>query len=134
MHLPIQTYRQDVASVTFAGRRVLVVEDEFLVSLATTDLLESVGCVIVGPAAVLAVALQLAQSEPLDAAVLDIDIAGERVWPVAKELHRRNVPFVFLSAYRPPDGAPVHISAAPYLEKPLAEVRLLRALGDIWPE
>lgn len=81
--------------MTFAGRRVLVVEDDFLVSLMTTDPLERLGCVIVGPAVRIAPALQLAQTEPLDAAVLDIDIAGEMVWPVADELHRRNIPFLF---------------------------------------
>jgi DNA-binding NarL/FixJ family response regulator len=80
----------------FSGRRVLVVEDEFLVSLATTDLLESIGCEIVGPAASLATAVQLAQLEALDAAVLDINIAGELIWPAAAELQHRRVPFLFV--------------------------------------
>ena len=52
------------------------------------DLLERIGCEIVGPAARLAAAVQLAQSESLDAAVLDIDIAGEMIWPVAANLTR----------------------------------------------
>jgi AmiR/NasT family two-component response regulator len=58
------------------GRRVLVVEDEFLAALTTVDFLESIGCEVVGPAARLSPALELAQSEALDAAVLDINIAG----------------------------------------------------------
>lgn len=74
-----------VEHMTFAGRRVLVVEDDFLVSLATTDLLESTGCVIVGPAARIAAALRFARTESLDAAVLDVDIVGEMVWPVAED-------------------------------------------------
>jgi len=134
MHPAVQLHHPGVENVSFAGRRVLVVEDEFLVSLATTDLLESIGCVVVGPATCLLLALELAQAESLDAAVLDIDLAGERVWPVAEELHRRNIPFIFLSAYRPPDGAPEHICAAPHLEKPLAEVKLLRTLRLIWQQ
>ena len=118
--------------MTFAGRRVLVVEDDFLVTLTTIDLLESVGCVIVGPAARLAPAFQLAQSETLDAAVLDVDVAGEMIWPVAEELQRRKVPFVFVSAYDQLPGAPPLFAAAPHLEKPLEEKRLVHELGAIW--
>ena len=118
--------------MTFAGRRVLVVEDDFLVSLATTDLLESEGCVIVGPAAHLAEALRLAQSESLDAGVLDIDIAGEMVWPVAEALHRRQIPFLFLSAFPQLNTMPLLLARAPYLEKPLQPARLLHFLTVIW--
>jgi CheY-like chemotaxis protein len=118
--------------MTFAGRRVLVVEDEFLVSLATTDLLESLGCEIVGPAGRLAMALQLAQSEALDAAVLDLDIAGETIWPVASELQHRDVPFLFLLAGIPQMIFPTRFAAAPRLDKPLVQQRLLDHLGAIW--
>lgn len=118
--------------MTFAGRRVLVVEDNFLVSLATTDLLEAAGCVIIGPATRVAAARELARTESLDAALLDIDIAGELVWPVAEELQQRNVPFFFLSAYRQLNGVPALFAAVPHLEKPLEQARLLRHLGAIW--
>ena len=118
--------------MTFAGRRVLIVEDEFLVSLATTDLLESVGCEIVGPAACLAAAVQLAQSEPLDAAVLDIDVGGQMIWPVAEELQRRAVPFLFLSAINKLSIFPPIFAAARALDKPLERNRFLRHLGAIW--
>jgi CheY-like chemotaxis protein len=56
-----------------------VVEDNFLVSLMTVDFLESIGCEVVGPAIRLPAALQLAQSESLDATMLDINIAGDMV-------------------------------------------------------
>ena len=118
--------------MTFVGRRVLVVEDEFLVALATIDLLESIGCEIVGPAARLSAAVQLAQFEPLDAAVLDIDIAGEMVWPVAEILRRRGVPFLFLSAYAPLIAFPALDAATPRLDKPLEKYHLLRHLSAIW--
>lgn len=101
-------------------------------SLATTDLLESVGCVIVGPATYLTVALQLARSELLDAAVLDIDIAGEAVWPVAEELQRRNVPFLFLSSRRRQRELSQPFAAAQYAEKPLDRDRVLHALDILW--
>jgi len=118
--------------VTFAGRRVLVVEDEFLVSLATTDFLEDIGCEVVGPATNLSMAVRLAESEPLDAAVLDINIAGDMIWPVAEELRRRDVPCLFLSAYPQFAIIPALFAAAPRLEKPLEQNRLLRHLNAIW--
>ena len=118
--------------MTFVGRRVLVVEDEFLVSLATIDFLESIGCEIVGPAARLAAAVQLAESESLDAAVLDINIAGEMIWPVAAELQCRGVPFLFLTAHPKLNVIPLLFAAAPLLEKPLEQNRLLRHLSAIW--
>jgi CheY-like chemotaxis protein len=118
--------------MAFTGRRVLVVEDEYLVSLATTDLLESVGCVILGPEARLAKAVRSAESEALDAAVLDIDVAGELVWPVADALLRRSVPFLFLSAYAHQDVVPARFAAVVRLDKPLEKDRLLRCLDTMW--
>jgi CheY-like chemotaxis protein len=118
--------------MTFADKRVLVVEDNFLVSLGTTDMLEAAGCVIVGPAASSMRALDLARSEALDAAILDIDIAGEAVWPIARELQRRNVPFVFLSAYHQRNGTPASFDGIPHLPKPLERIRLLDALRVIF--
>ena len=118
--------------MTFAGRRVLVVDDEFLVALTAADALESVGCEVVGPATQLAAALQLAHSEVLDAAVLDINITGETIWPVASELQDRGVPFLFLSALIPLMKFPARFAAAPRLDKPLVPQRLLAHLSAQW--
>lgn len=60
-------------------------EDEFLAGLTTIGVLEGFGCEVVGPVARLAMALRLAKFETLDAAVLDINVAGELIWPVAEE-------------------------------------------------
>jgi CheY-like chemotaxis protein len=110
------------------GRRVLVVEDEFLAALTTVDFLESIGCEVVGPAARLSPALELAQSEALDAAVLDINIAGEMIWPVAERLQARGIPYLFLSAYPGKNIVPLIFAAAPYLLKPLEPDHLARQL------
>lgn len=118
--------------MTSVKRRILVVEDDFLVSLTTTDMLESIGCEIVGPAARLTAALQLVQSESLDAAILDINISGEMIWPVAEELQRRGVPFLFLSAYPQLSVVPKFFEAIARLEKPLEKSRLLNQLDAIW--
>ena len=123
--------------MAFEGRRVLVVEDEFLVALTTIDFLERLGCEVVGPAASLPVALELARSETLDAAVLDMNIAGAMIWPVARALRRRRVPFVFLSAYCDLEVVSGPFAATPCLEKPLEQSRLLRhlhAMGDAPPD
>jgi CheY-like chemotaxis protein len=106
------------------GRRVLVVEDEFLAALTTVDFLERLGCEVVGPAARLALALEFAQWEFLDAAVLDINIAGEMIWPVAERLRDRSIPYLFLSAYHGANFVPATFAAAPYLPKPLAQDHL----------
>jgi DNA-binding response OmpR family regulator len=118
--------------MTFLGRRVLVVEDEFLVSLLTIDTLESVGCEIVGPAAQIAEAAKLAQSESLDAAILDVNVGGELIWPVAKELQRRSVPFLFLSATNQLTVFPPPFAAVPRLDKPMEKNLLLRHLSAMW--
>jgi CheY-like chemotaxis protein len=118
--------------MTFSGRRVLVVEDEFLVSLAMANLLEGIGCVIVGPAARIAPALEFAHSESLDAAVLDIDLAGEMIWPVAEELQRRGIPFLFISAYAQRDVVPATFATAIRLDKPVEHDRLLSGLEAMW--
>src|SRR3954452_11198898 len=81
------------------GLRVLVVEDEAAISLLLEDMLLDFGCEVVGPAARLATALQLAKDEPLDVAILDVNVAGEAIYPVVAELAERNIPFVFSTGY-----------------------------------
>ena len=116
----------------FDGRRVLVVDDEFLVGLTTTDFLESIGCEVVGPAVRVADALDYARSEPLDAALLDINLADEMVWPVAEILRLKKVPFVFLSAFFGLNGLPEPFALDPSLPKPLEASRLLGHLHAMW--
>ena len=63
--------------------------------------------------------------------MLDINIAGEVIWPVAAELQDKGVPFVFLSACTPLTPFPIRFAAALWLEKPLAQNRLLRHLSAL---
>ena len=79
--------------------RVLVVEDEFVIALEVEDALRRAG--VVGPAATPEDAARLAPEEPLDAAVLDVELRGGRVFPAADALAHRSVPFVFLTGYTP---------------------------------
>jgi CheY-like chemotaxis protein len=82
-----------------AGKRVLIVEDELLVALLIEDFLEDFGCTAVGPCGSVAKALDMIERETLDMAVLDVNLSGEMVYPVADMLEARHIPFLFLSGY-----------------------------------
>lgn len=110
-------------------KRVLLVEDEALVALLACDVLEEGGYEIVGPADRLAGALALAGNEALDAALLDINLAGEAVWPVAELLGRRRIPFVLVSGYGDSLPMPAGCAPAQRLSKPYDGQSLLRALA-----
>ena len=81
------------------GRRILIVEDSPVVALACEDMLRDLGCVPVGPAINMAAALQLAADEQVDAAVVDINIRGGKVFPVLRILAGRGIPFLLASGY-----------------------------------
>ena len=77
--------------------RVLLVEDQALVAMDFEAMLIELGCTVVGPCATVAAALEAARSEPLDGAVLDVNLAGERSFPIADQLRARQVPFFFVT-------------------------------------
>jgi CheY-like chemotaxis protein len=109
------------------GLRILVVEDEAAISLLLEDMLLDFGCEVVGPAARLASALQLASNEALDLAILDVNLAGEPIYPVAEALHTRNVPFVFSTGYGSA-GIKDLYRDRPVLQKPFAQHDLKQKL------
>jgi CheY-like chemotaxis protein len=120
-------------SQAFADRRVLVVEDESLVAMLLETILEDMGCVPVGPAATVDEGLQLVGGdEPLDAALLDVNVAGKQVFPIAEALKARGVPFVFSTGYGE-GGLPDEWRGQPTLQKPFTEAAvrdaLLKAMG-----
>jgi two-component SAPR family response regulator len=110
------------------GVRVLVVEDDFLVSLLFEDLLTSAGCVVLGPVPRLADALDAAAKEHCDVAVLDVNLAGEWVYPVAAVLVGRNVPIVFVTGYGS-DTIPRQYAGQLRIAKPFSAEQLSRALS-----
>src|SRR3712207_9118444 len=81
------------------GVRVLVVEDEAAISLLLEDMLLDFGCEVIGPAARLSAALDAVERETVDLAILDVNVAGEPIYPVAETLARKGVPFVFSTGY-----------------------------------
>jgi CheY-like chemotaxis protein len=83
----------------FAGRRVLVVEDEMIVSWLLEDMLANLGYTVVGPAARVAQALAMIDAEAIDLAVLDVNLNGQTSYPIADALAARGVPFVSSTGY-----------------------------------
>jgi len=112
--------------IDLAGKRILVVEDEAMVAMLIEDMLNDLGCDVVGPAMRIEHALQLAETAALDAAILDINLGGVRSDPVANILDRRRVPTLFATGYgqagRP--GRNDRILQKPYRECELGEALL----------
>jgi CheY-like chemotaxis protein len=81
------------------GRRVLIVEDEFLLAIELEALLKEKGCEVLGPALTVEGALAFVYGEESDFALLDVNLKGLRATPVAAALRERGVPFVLLTGY-----------------------------------
>jgi DNA-binding response OmpR family regulator len=115
-------------SAKLTGRRVLVVEDEALVSMLVEDELRDAGAEVLGPAPTVDHALQLIEAAAADggitAAVLDINLDGRRVDAVADRLAALGVPFLFATGYGEGCDTGGH-GAAPVLSKPFAPESLV---------
>ncbi|WP_421739089.1 PAS domain-containing protein [Caulobacter sp.] len=109
---------------TLRDQRVLVVEDEALVAMDLARVLAQAGAQVVGPAGSIEEALDLIASMEIDRAVLDVNLGGRIVTPVAQALSARAIPFVYLTGYQEPG-----VSDGPVLRKPAAAELLLSALG-----
>ena len=110
-------------------RRVLVVEDELMIAMLFESILDaSSECTVIGPFARVKRALEAARNEPLDAALLDIHLAGEPVFPVADLLAERGVPFAFVTGYSKDVLPPVYRDR-PLLQKPFRPQTVLAMLA-----
>jgi CheY-like chemotaxis protein len=87
------------AAPGLGGRRILLIEDSPVVAPFTVDVLGDLGCLVVGPAPNMAAARELLDGEEFDAAILDVHIRGERVFPLCDLLVAKGVPFVLTSGY-----------------------------------
>src|SRR5215472_14624237 len=111
-------------------RRILVVEDNFLVATLLEEILESVGWQVVGPVAHLTAALDAAANKDFDAAVLDVNLGGQTVYPVAELLDARRVPFVFVTAYGR-EALPPLFCGRPHLGKPFLPGELIGTVAHL---
>ena len=109
------------------GLRVLVIEDETLLSMLLEDMLSELGCVIAGSASTVASALKAVDATAAGAAVLDLNLGGEKSDAVAEQLAARGVPFVVATGYGD-DRVPDPWRNRPILQKPFGQEQLARAL------
>jgi CheY-like chemotaxis protein len=110
------------------GVQLLIVEDEYLLARDMADYFESIGVQIVGPAGTVSDALALINSHEIQAAVLDINLRNERVYPVAEMLTQKQIPFVFASGYGS-ELDPHAYEGIPRCIKPVDFVVLSKDLG-----
>lgn len=111
-----------------SGRNILIVEDESLVAMLLETILEDMGCTPVGPASSVDEGLALIQSGmTLDGALLDVNVAGVKIFPIAEALAARDIPFVFSTGYGE-GGLPDEWKGRPTLQKPFSESAVQDAL------
>ena len=113
--------------VCLEGLRILVVEDVFSVAELIDGMLGTLRCEVVGPVGRLGKAVRLAREERLDGAILDVNLAGEGVAPVAEALEARGVPFFFATGYEGAADLPAKYHGRPSLRKPFG----LRDFSDM---
>jgi CheY-like chemotaxis protein len=111
-------------------RRVLVVEDEIMIRMLLEDMLDDLGYEVVGTAATLDEALGLASQADIELAILDVNLNGSPVYPVADALAVRKVPFIFSTGYGE-QGLPEDYRECQLLQKPFQLENLERALAMV---
>lgn len=120
-----------MTEASLAGRRILVVEDEPLVSMLVEDILLDLGCEEILTATRLSEALVKAEEMSIDAALLDINLNGEQIYPVAERLQKRGIPFVFSTGYGASEIIP-EFQQYPILQKPFQPDALQAALSQLF--
>jgi DNA-binding NtrC family response regulator len=114
-----------------SGMKILVVEDEVLVAMASADLLADSGYTVAGPVSSVTQGMRLIEQEAIDGAILDINLRGEMVFPLADALAERSIPFVYVTGYGKLLRACNH--GRPVLQKPYSNQQLLKIIGEWRP-
>jgi len=117
-----------MSSLSLAGTSVLIVEDTFVVADALRYLIDGYGGSVAAIVPSLPRAFEALASGPVDIAVLDINLNGTSVVPLAEHLRTIGIPFVFLSGYCDEELLPEHLRAHPRLDKPVEAERLVREM------
>lgn len=113
------------------GRSVLLVEDEMMIAWDIEQTLTAAGMRVLGPAASVGSALRLIEDELPHAAILDLNLRGELVTPVARRLRQLGVPFVLASAHNHLRGGDTEFIDVENLGKPVASTRCVAVLGEM---
>ena len=120
---PVPVPANNDARRSLAGMRLLVVEDELLVSMLIEEILGELGATVAGPHGRLADGLAAAKAERFDGAILDLNLAGESADPLADFLLTRGVPFIFITGYQR-ESIDRRYANVPVLQKPIDAVAL----------
>lgn len=112
--------------------RVLLVEDEWLIACGLQEMVEELGYEVVGPVPTVLQALALVEQEPVNLAILDVNLGlGIKSFPIAKALKGKRIPFLFVSGYHERD-LPAEFSDAIVCSKPYTEETLRKSLIKIF--
>ena len=109
------------------ARSILIVEDEPLIAMMLEDFLLSLGHEVRATCDTVAEALTAVQAGNFDLAILDVNLKGESVWPVATELRLRDIPFILASGGHV-DPPPAEFASVPMIDKPYTIDRVTPAL------
>jgi CheY-like chemotaxis protein len=118
-----------MAEGKLAGKRIFVAEDEAMVLMLFEDTLADIGCELAGTASNLEEAIKKVGSIDFDVGVLDMNLSGERSFPLADELLRKRIPFVFATGYGA-GGIPDAYKSVPTVHKPFNQRDLEKALAS----
>lgn len=121
-----------MTSLSLRGLRILVVEDNFVLADALRYLLAGYDGVVAAIAPSVERARAALAADPIDVAVLDINLNGASVVPFAEDLRAAGIPFVFVTGYGDdPELLPEHLRSLPRLEKPVEAERLIGLLLEL---
>lgn len=112
------------------GKKIMVVEDEALLALDLAMTMEDLGAAVVGPCYRLGAALDLVKSMKVDGAILDVDLNGETVFPLARFLEEQGVPFVFHTGRADPASLLEAFKRARICTKPSTPERIAACLAE----
>lgn len=113
------------------GARILVLEDEMMAASMLEMVLGEAGCVVIGPAPTVIDGLLLAKAHDIDAAVLDVNLGGELVFPVADALAARGVPFIFITGYGVTGVTGERYPTVPIVQKPYDDEAVIETVARL---
>lgn len=112
------------------GKRILLVEDEALVAMLLEDMVLDLGATVIGPESQLDLAILCAETEAIDAAILDINLGGKRSYGVADVLRLRGIPYAFATGYGVLGVDSTH-RGVPVLMKPYSDHDVARVVQEL---
>jgi len=130
LRMPVPGLPPDHTHMRLTAPRVLVVEDEMTVAMLIEDMVGELAYEVAAVVPRLEDAMRLLDSDIFDLAMLDVHLNGKTVFPFARELEAREIPFLFATAYGP-RGIPDEFQGHLVLQKPFGPVELRRALMSL---